>query len=213
MNDRTFALPKWGTHILDILLEADGGVVAGDSLQQLAKRFGVPLKFLPRAVASVTRLGIVTADLRRPVMFVAIHRDRLARRKIGLHRPRRRLPNGLRESLKAQSGYRCACCGDPFDSRKLVLDHLIPLSLMGADAPENLVVMLKAHNANKWDRFVRGNLRFYRLERVRAPFGVRFIDGAFWPHINGKVRYSQPEVGDCFETSSHLRLGSARLVD
>jgi 5-methylcytosine-specific restriction endonuclease McrA len=69
-----------------------------------------------------------------------------------------------RESLKAQSAYRCACCGDRFGPRDLVIDHLIPLGLLGADAPGNWLVMSRAHNGKKWDRFVRGR-KLYRTER------------------------------------------------
>ena len=53
--------------------------------------------------------------------------------------------------------------------------------------------MEKKHNATKWDRLLRGDLRFYRNETVQKRFGVRFIDGAFWPVINGKLRYSKVE--------------------
>jgi hypothetical protein len=75
-----------------------------------------------------------------------------------------------------------------------VIDHLIPLSLLGADEPANWVAMSKKHNATKWDRLLRGDLQFYREEKVRQPFGVRFIGGAFWPVINGTVRYSRPVI-------------------
>lgn len=188
MHDRTFVLPKWGQHILTILAAREGNRVEAGNLKQLAAELGVPLKFVPRAVASVTRLGIVTAVLQPPAVSVELHRQQLGRRKVGLHRRRERLSESVREDLKAQSDYRCACCGERCSSRELVLDHVIPLSLLGADHSANLVPMKKRHNAEKWDRLVRKDLKFYRRERVRQRFGVRFIDGAFWPVINGKLR-------------------------
>jgi hypothetical protein len=128
IDDRTFRMLKWGHRILDVLVVSDGGKLEAGSLKDLAVQLGVPLKFVPRSVASVSRLGIVTAALQPPAMSVVIHLDRLARRKIAVARRRRRLPEADRESLKAQSDYRCACCGRKFRSRELVLDHLIPFS-------------------------------------------------------------------------------------
>jgi len=192
MDDRTFVMPKWGPRILDALLTRDGGRIETRTLKDLANQLGVPLKFVPRAIASVTRLGIVTAELRPPAIAVVIHPDRFARRKIALGRRRQWFSAADRESLKAAGDYRCACCGTKFQSRELVLDHLIPLSLLGADELANLVAMSKKHNATKWDRLLRDDLKFYRSERVRRRFGVRFIGGSFWPVINGKVRHSGP---------------------
>jgi 5-methylcytosine-specific restriction endonuclease McrA len=188
MADRTFAMPERGHQILDLLCQSEGCRVEARSFKELAARLNVPLKFVPRAVASLTRLGIVTAVLRPPDVSIVLHRDRLRRRKIGLHRKRVRLSEWERERLKAESDYRCACCGESSLAQDLVLDHLIPLSLLGADHPANLVVMKKSHNADKWDRFVRAGLKFYRREQVTRRFGVRFIDGAFWPIINGRLR-------------------------
>jgi hypothetical protein len=194
MSERTFVMPVYGPQILDVLMASAGGRIDASNLKDLGRQLGVPLKFVPRALACVTRLGIVSAVLRPPTMSVTIHPDRFARRKIGLRRSRRLVSLADREFLKAQSNYRCACCGTRFGSGELVVDHLIPLSLLGADAPENWVVMSKEHNARKWDRLLQGELRFYRGERVRQRFGVRFIEGAFWPVINGKLRYSRPKA-------------------
>jgi 5-methylcytosine-specific restriction endonuclease McrA len=190
MDDRTFVMPRWGPHILDVLLAADEGRIEVGTLNELSVHLGVPLKFVPRAVASVTRLGIVTAQLRVPTIVVAIHRDRLSRRKIAMGRERRRLSEAERESIKAESGHLCACCGKRFKSSELVLDHLIPLALLGSDEPANLVAMSRKCNAKKWDRLLRGDLKLYRQEKVRGRFGVRFIAGKFWPVINGRVRCS-----------------------
>jgi len=190
MTNRTFELTKWGPHILEVLLATPGGVVQAPSLAALAKTLGVPLKFAPRGIASVTRLGIVTAELRPPMFRVAIHMDQFAKRKVGLKRPRKQLSKVEREALYAASGHRCACCQKKFSAEDLVLDHLVPLTLLGADHPANLVVMFRKHNSKKWDRLVRDQIQVYRREPIVKPFGVRFIDGAFWPVINGKVRRS-----------------------
>jgi hypothetical protein len=192
MGERTFVMSEYGPRILDVLISSTGGRVDAANLKDLGKQLGVPLKFVPRAVASVTRLGIVSAVLRPPTMSVTIHPDRFARRKIGLRPARCSISQAERESLKTRSDHRCACCGKRFSSGDLVIDHLIPLSLLGADASANWVVMSKKHNAAKWDRLLRGELQFYRDERVRRRFGVRFIGGFFWPVINGKLRYSRP---------------------
>ncbi len=194
MGARTFVLSEYGPRIIDVLMSSAGGTVNAASLKNLGRQLGVPLTFVPRAIASVTRLGIVSAVMRPPTMSVTMHSDRFARRKIGLHRSRCSISPAERKSLEVQSGYRCACCGTTYSSSELVIDHLIPSSLLGADAPANGVVMSKKHNAAKWDRLVRGELQLYRNERVRQRFGVRFIGGAFWPVVNGKLRYSRPSA-------------------
>lgn len=191
MDDRTFVMPKYGPQILDLLMTEPDGQIEAQSLNDLGVRLGVPLKFVPRAIASVTRLGIVTAELSGGSLAISIHRDKLARRKFAMGRSRQRLSNEVREGIKAASKNRCACCGKPLDSGKWVLDHVIPLSLMGADEEPNLVPMLKKCNAEKWDRLLRGGLKYYRGEKVGTRFGVRFINGVFWPVINGKVRTSR----------------------
>ena len=192
MDDRTFIMPKWAPHIIDQLLGAEGGCVEARSIKELGIKLGVPLKYVPRAVASVARLGIVTAELQPPDIVVTIHRGRFSRRKIAVERKRQRLSEADREAIKAKDGYRCACCGETFKSTELVLDHLIPFSLRGADEPSNLVAMSRQHNMRKWDRFIRDDVKFYRGERIRQRIGVRFVEGAFWPVVNGKLRYRQP---------------------
>lgn len=194
MNERTFAMPGYGHSILTQLYTCEGNSVEAKSLKELAARLAVPLKFLPRAVASATRLGILTTSLTPPRFSILLHRDRLRKRKIGLHRRRAQLARSEREQIKAQSNYRCACCGEACQSSELVLDHVIPLSLLGADHPANLVPMKKSHNSKKWDRLVRGDIARYRNEVVSRPFGVRFVDGAFWPVINGRLRRARPAV-------------------
>ena len=74
MDERTFVMPTYGPKILDVLMARERGRVDAASLKDLGAQLGVPLKFVPRAIASVTRLGIVTALLQMPVMSVAFTR-------------------------------------------------------------------------------------------------------------------------------------------
>jgi len=194
MGERTFALSQYGPQVLDVLLGQPDGQIEAATLKELGRSLGVPLKFVPRAIASVTRLGIVTADLAGGTLRLTIHRDKLARRKFSMGRSRQRMSSAAREAIRVASGNQCACCGKSLDSGKWVLDHVIPLSLLGADAEANLVPMLKACNAEKWDRLLRGGLKYYRGERVQGRFGVRFVGGVFWPVINGKVRKSSSQT-------------------
>jgi hypothetical protein len=189
LGDRAFgpACSAWALRTLDVLLARPSGTVNADNLRTLAQELGVPLKYTPRAIATLTRLGIASARL-TPPFSVVLQTDRLSRRKISLQRQRRAVLATQSARLKAQSNHRCACCGKQFLPEELVIDHIIPLSLLGADKPANWAVLSKAHNLRKWDRFLRGALKFYRSERVLQPFGIRFINGFFWPVINGRVR-------------------------
>ena len=191
MADRTFVMPTYGPRILDVLMREPSGRIEARTLEDLGHRLGVPLKFVPRAIASVTRLGIVTADLSGEILGIAIHRDRLPRRKLAIGGSRQRLSKDVRESIRVASKDHCACCSKKLKGNKWVLDHVIPLSLLGADATPNLVPMLKACNAEKWDRLLRGGLEYYRGEKVSGSFGVRFVHGVFWPVVNGRLRTTE----------------------
>ncbi len=124
-------------------------------------------------------------------MSVTILTARLVRRKNPAQMVRRRVPHAEAASLKRESDNRCACCGTRCAPDELVVDHLVPLSLLGADDRANWVVLTKAHNRRKWDRFAKGSLKLYRRERVEQPLGVRFRSGFFWPVINGRPRYPE----------------------
>ncbi len=102
MNDRTFMTPKRSPHIIDELLAAKNGVIRASSIKELGVKLGVPLKFVLRAVASVARLGIVTAELEPPGIRLTIHRDRFGHRKIAIDRKRRPLSAADRESIQGQ---------------------------------------------------------------------------------------------------------------
>jgi|GEM_PF-2727469 len=189
LGDRAFGpvCSAWSLRILDVLLARPSWTFRANSLQKLAQQLGVPLKYAPRAVATLTRLGIASARL-TPPLTVVLHADRFSRRKISVQPKRRTILAAESARLKAQSNHRCACCGKKFSRKELVIDHIIPLSLLGADDPANWAVLCKKHNRQKWDRFLQGVLKFYRNERVLQPFGIRFFHGFFWPVINGRVR-------------------------
>jgi hypothetical protein len=189
LGDRAFGpvCSAWSLRILDVLLARPSWTVHANSLQTLAQELGIPLKYTPRAVATLTRLGIASARL-TPPFSVVLQTDRLSRTKISVQPKRRTILAAESARLKAQSNNRCACCGKKFSPEELVIDHIIPLSLLGADDPANWAVLCKKHNRQKWDRFLRGVLKFYRNERVLQPFRIQFFDGFFWPVINGRVR-------------------------
>jgi hypothetical protein len=187
---------------LDFILARRDATVRAENLAELAVDIGVPLKYLPRAVATLTRCGIARATLDRPIA-ISILTDRLARRKNPAQMIRRRVPVAEAAFLKRANGNRCACCGTRCAPEDLTIDHVVPLSLLGAHDSANWVPVSKAHNRRKWDRFTRGTLKLYRGENVTRPFGVRFKDGFFWPVINGRPRYTerrsaeQRRVGGC----------------
>jgi len=191
LDDRAFGpvVSEHAIRAMDAIVDRRDATVRADTLASLAHELKVPLKFLPRAVATLTRLGIARATLSRP-MSVTILTERIARTKNPAQMARRRVPIAEAASLKRASDNRCACCGTRSAPDELVVDHLVPLSLLGADDRANWVVLTKVHNRRKWDRFAKGNLKLYRRERVMRPLGVRFRDGFFWPVINGRPRYA-----------------------
>lgn len=53
------------------------------------------------------------------------------------------------ENLKAQYGYKCACCGKSEPNIKLTEDHIIPLSKGGSDLIENIQPLCLPCNLKK----------------------------------------------------------------
>lgn len=196
-RDRTFVSRTLAWRVIECLIQRQAHRLEAHDLITLAQQLGMAPKFAPRAIASVTRLGIVTANLRPTPFWVQLHVDRLARHKSPVTPMRRPISSHERRQLRSESDDRCAHCRDQVRPEDLVIDHLIPLSLLGADARANWVVMHKRCNADKWDCFLRTAITLYRTERV-VRFGVRFVDGAFWPVVNGRLRYSRrrnPDLG------------------
>ncbi len=192
LGDRAFgpACSRWAVRALEVLAAHPGATIHANDLHTLTRKFGVPLKYITRAVATLTGLGIVSASLSGP-FTVVLNADRLNRRKNAAQKQRWRIPAAVSTRLKAQSDYRCAHCGKKFDSKNLVVDHLIPLKLLGADGLGNWVILCRMDDREKWDRFLRYAIKQYQGEAVRRPLGIRFIDGFFWPVINDRVRYTR----------------------
>jgi hypothetical protein len=154
--------------------------------QSLARSLGVPRKFLSRAVATLTRCGILTGTLSGPIAL-AFHPDLLTRRKNAAQAHRRRLTLRDRERILKADRFRCGRCGRRFDPGELEVDHIVPISLLGADVPANWMSMCRRHNREKWDGFDRG-LKHYRGEPVVGSVRLHFEQGLFWPVINGRIR-------------------------
>jgi 5-methylcytosine-specific restriction endonuclease McrA len=117
-----------------------------------------------------------------------LHSERVLLYKAAKWTRRRRIPARTRARLLTEEGYRCARCGRRFDPDELQIDHVVPLKLYGADEPGNWVALCSAHNRDKWQYFRRHYLRYYRRRPIRGSVGVRFKNGFFWPHINGRTR-------------------------
>ena len=147
----------------------------------------VPPKYLSRALATLTRCGLVTGTLCPPVAL-EFHPHRLMRRKGSAQAKRRSLSAQERNWLLNADSFRCGQCGDTFNAAELQVDHIIPVSLLGADHPGNWGALCKPCNRNKSDKFERVTLRFYRSEPVVTSVRLHFKDGFFWPTINGRIR-------------------------
>lgn len=178
---------RYAVKMLDALQEHPQAMFDAANLRELAALSGMPVKYVSRSLALLTRAGLVERDPLKPTR-VTLHRARLARRKNPSQQVRRPISASERKRLYEADGYRCGHCGEIFSVDSLALDHLVPLSLLGADEPGNWVTLCRRHNTEKLDRFEGTYIRFYRGEPVREPIGVRFKNGFFWPYINGKIR-------------------------
>jgi hypothetical protein len=196
MGNRTFGpiCTQWAIHVLDVLLDRPSGEVRAASLSGLARSLGVPLKFASRAIVTLLRVGVVSGEL-HGTFDLTLKPDNFKRHKNAGSRERRGVRPLQSVEIKKRSNFTCAWCETTFDKNDLEVDHLVPLGLWGADAPENWVVLCRTHNRDKWDRFLRGRIKQYQGERVTRPCGVRFVDGCFWPVINGRLRRSRQAVG------------------
>ena len=58
----------------------------------------------------------------------------------------------LKEKLLEHHNRLCAYCGRQFNSKRLTIDHIVPVSRSGSDLLENLVVACKQCNRTKGDR-------------------------------------------------------------
>ena len=174
--------------ILDHIAEAPLFRVEVKDLSTLARLVGLRSKFLPRAVAMLARSGVVRLTL-GPTLRLELRHDLLARRKNSAQStPRRHVSRTVRERVLRDDGFRCGHCGRVLKPARLEVGHIVPVSVLGADAPANCVALCKPHNRAAWDAFDPEFLRLYRGQRVQKPVGVRFRDGLFWPVVNGRLR-------------------------
>jgi len=148
------------------------------SLSAVAARYRVPLKFLPRALGVLNYLRYVTVDTRHTMV----------RFRHGGKRVRQPISRLEYLGLLTADHFRCGHCGRQFPPDELEIDHVVPISLLGADEPGNWVALCAQCNKVKWSNFHRDFIKFYRGKPVYSPVGVRFEGGSFWPRINGKVR-------------------------
>ncbi len=162
------------------LLEAQG-VLEAASMVELSQATGIPRKFLSRAISFLTRYNRATFDEGPPV--------RLAPAKDGAKPTSgRRAPSKAdRARLFELDGGRCGQCEQPLTLAGFAVDHIIPLSFMGADEPGNWVSLCQDDNKQKSDAFTSDYLKRFRGKRVKGQVGVRFVQGAFWPFINGRI--------------------------
>jgi len=187
VRKRTASRPhvgKWAEHLFMRLLCC--GPIEGKDMRSLVASSGVPLKFLPRALAVLHRFGLVITRRRGQLVLIGRLPRMLKPRKIG--EPRVRISEQRRKTLIELDCGICAACGKPHKSDNLVLDHIIPLAFGGADDLGNLTIMSKNENARKWEDFATP-IKWYRGKRVLRAVGMRWRNGAFWPVINGKPRY------------------------
>lgn len=178
---------RWAVHIFWHLLAGPDTPITAPSLRHLSGTLGVPPKYISRAVATLTRCGLLTGTL-TPSVALTLHRDRLTKHKNPAASRRRPISARERSRLFEADRHGCGMCGKAFPATELHVDHIIPISLLGADEPANWVAACGGDNRDTWDSFFRTKLKRYRGEPVTAPMKLRFQHGFFWPVINGRLR-------------------------
>ena len=159
------------------------------TLSEFATLVGLRSKFVPRAVAMLTRSGLARAQF-VPSPSISLLPDRFPRRKNAAQStPRRNLSLTERDDVYRRDRFRCGHCAQPFPPSKLQVGHIVPVCLLGADSQANWIALCQPHNSSAWDGFDPAFLQLYRGRRVLQPTGVRFRRGLFWPVVNGHVRF------------------------
>ena len=177
----------WSAHLLNELVTSGRISIETNDLEELAETLGVPYKFLTRSVATLTRCGVVYATL-HPIPVLVLQLSTFPKRKGTAQSVRTPLSKRAKEEIYTSDGYVCAHCLTQFDSAAFLdLDHIVPVSLLGADEPGNLVSMCKECNLAKSDQFERNYIKQYRMIQVEGPIALRFLSGRFWPVINGSI--------------------------
>lgn len=67
-------------------------------------------------------------------------------------RPRKKLGLKVAERLAARQGDRCGICGQPMRAGRMHVDHIVPVSHGGPDAPWNLRLTHKACNLRRGNK-------------------------------------------------------------
>jgi len=181
------SIGKWAAHTLRVFVSLDVASIECENLDVLAERLGIPQKYLTRAIATLTRCGIVYASL-HPTPVLVLHRAVFPKRKASAQVARTAISKKARQKIINRDGGVCAHCLEHFPDNKLHIDHIVPLSLLGADEPGNMVSMCKSCNGKKSDKFHPTYIKRYRSDVVNDSIGVRFKNGFFWPYINGTLR-------------------------
>lgn len=182
-NDRP-VVGLWASHLLYELDRRSDRRAVAENMASLAEAVGIPGKFLSRAVVATN--GLVSFLPGPPIQLI-LHRKRLLRGKNAVDKIRGGIPRSLRARLLEKDGHRCGRCGGMFPPNQLEIDHLVPLALRGADEPGNWVALCQRDHREKRASLQYDFIRYYRQQRVHR-FGVRFRDGFFWPHVNGRTR-------------------------
>ena len=181
------SIGRWASHALDRIVALSDTTITANDLEELAIHLDIPSKYITRAIATLTRSGIVTADLRsKPALLV--HIDTFTKRKASAQKSRGSIPKSFRKRLFEADGYQCAHCKEVFDSNDLHIDHIVPISLLGADEPGNWVTLCSKCNIEKRDKFLRDYFHLFRQRPVFKNIQVRFNKGYFYPTINGALQ-------------------------
>ena len=176
----------WAEHALVDLAQRKHNPLEANSLAELSAEIGVPRKYLSRALATLTRCGLVTADLRsKPVIQLVT--DTFPKRKGSAQIARGHIPLWMKKLIFSLEDYQCSHCLRVLNFNQLHVDHIVPVSLLGVDEPGNWVTMCAPCNRAKLDRFERVYLNKYRGNQVSRPIQLRFYAGFFWPVIDGRL--------------------------
>jgi 5-methylcytosine-specific restriction endonuclease McrA len=181
------SVSRWALFVLESLRNGPKNVLEYRSLYTASEKLGVPRKYISRALALLTRSGLVKITPQYPLQ-VSFNISSIYRYKNSAQKVRGRIPLKDRERLLREDKYKCGHCGVEFSPSELEIDHIVPVSLLGSDEPGNWVALCHEHNRKKWHNFDSHFIRYYRGKPVKGSVGVRFKNGFFWPNINGKTR-------------------------
>lgn len=186
------SIGRWASHALDRMVSLSDTTIAAKDLEDLSSYLDIPQKYITRSIATLTRCGVITADLRSKPSLL-IHYDTLSKRKASAQKARGSISKSFRRRLFGEDGYLCAHCVKVYEGDNLHIDHIVPVSLLGADEPGNWVTLCAKCNLEKRDKFVRDYFLLFRKRKVCGNVQVRFNNGYFWPIINGAIQSATRE--------------------